>query len=111
MNEKVQAYVKLLEEEMDQVESEISRMERTRSRIQEKLRSPEKYFNKELKRGSVKVKKVFGEKVPEKKSPFKRQKVDVEKIEVPTVEMNLPGPGPAAREDKKEKNGFGFFKG
>lgn len=111
MSQQVQAYIKALQDELDKVIGEIARMERTKSRIEEKLRSPEKYFNKELKRSTVRVKKIFGEKVPEKKSPFKKQTVKVETIETPTVEMELPGPAATPGQEEKRKSGFGFFKG
>ena len=112
VNEKVTEYISALKDELEKVNGEIARMERTRSRIEEKLRSPEKHFNKELKRGAVRVKKIFGQPVPEKKSPFKKKSDVPGPVEIPTVEMDLPAPAPAAESsEEKKSSGFGFFKG
>ena len=106
MSEKVTAYVQGLERELERKEGELATMERAVARLKEKLKRPEYYFNEELKRGSVRVKKIFGEEVTTaKRTPPKRN------TEVPDENVIVPAGGaggahttaPEVQEQKEEK--------
>jgi DNA-directed RNA polymerase subunit H (RpoH/RPB5) len=103
----VQKYIQKLQREEKKVLEEIAIKERTLSRIRVKLSDPEFHLAKELNRGAVKVSKLMGKEVAQKnKTVLKRNKAEVEKVEIPTVEMELSGPAAAAGEDKKSKGTF-----
>ena len=80
MNKEVQKYINTLKAEEVQVMGDIARMERSLSRVRQKLSDPEKSFNLELKRGSVRVKRIFGEEVPKKVSNLKKANAEVKDL-------------------------------
>ncbi len=73
MTEKeVEAYRNDLQRELSEVEGEIARKVRAKSRIEEKLKNPARYFTKEEKRGAARIKKIRGEEMTPKKTVFKK---------------------------------------
>lgn len=109
MTEEVQKYVQNLSRQKRKLEEEIAIKRRSLEIVISKLSDPDFYLNKELKRGAVKVKRVLGhETVQKQKTVLKKKEVEIEKIETPTVEMELPPAAGAAGQEKK-KSSFGFF--
>lgn len=102
MNEKVLVYKKRLESQLRGVEAEIALKERSKSRLLEKLKDVESSFNRELRKGAVKVSKIAGvEPVKKTKTVLKKNSGGDDKLEIPTVEMELSPPAPAPAKEKK----------
>lgn len=95
MTKEIELYVNQISTELSEVKAEIARKERTKSRLEEKLRDPARFFMKESKRGAARIKKIRGEELPPKKTVFTR------KSEVQPKTENSPAPVPA--DEKKSK--------
>ena len=114
MNKEVQQYINTLKAEEVQVMGDIARMERSLSRVRQKLSDPEKSFNAELKRGSVRVKRIFGEEVPKKVSNLKKAFSEgtvltpVQTDHVPAAALGVAAVD-AAIEREKKRSGSTLF--
>ena len=94
-------FIKKIEAEISETESEIASKERRISRLRAKLKNPEKAFNLESGASSRRFRSVSGEKVEHKSKNFKNQK----------KEIVLPLTRDIAEEPKKEeeKSSWSFY--
>ena len=100
----IQEFEKQLKDQLEKVENNIARLERAKSRLMEKLKNPEKAFQREEKKGTVDARRAKGEQVSKAKATSFKKKVEQTEIE------------DAIKEEKQEqqpkaenKSGFGFF--
>lgn len=110
MSEQVSVYVKNLERQKKEVEGEIACRERTLSRINQKLQNPEKYLAEELKRGSVKVSKLFGKEVAQKpKTLLKRKSEGSGAPDAPAALTHDVAILPEEREENRKPSTWSLF--
>lgn len=106
----VDNYRKDLEAQKKRTLHTIKTAERTLSRIEEKLADAEAAFKAEAKQGSVRAKKAMGEKI-ERSPKVKLIKKDLTETFEDKEEFSefYEPTGGKAKEEKKEKTGWGFF--
>lgn len=111
MNKDVSGYIKFWSEKKAQLQREIATKKRSLEQAEERLSNPEFHLKRELNRGGVKASKAIGiERVQKPKTVLKKNSVVNERVEIPTVEMDLPPAGVAAPASKEEKTSWTFFK-
>lgn len=110
MSETVSALRKKLEARIRAARKIIATKEATIRRAELDLADLENAESRLQKQREKRIKKASGSsKVPETKTAPKTI-LRKDKVEIPTVEMDLPAAAPG-QEEKKEKTGFGFFRG
>lgn len=112
----VEKFKRLLNDQQEKYQEVIAKCNRKISVIQGKLKDPARALNKELKEQSQLAKIVMGHEVPARKSNLPKKKTEGEMVGELLNDLRGAGFETSSRyhddaEEKKEKTGFGFFRG
>lgn len=98
-----------LQVQLRAAEGEIALKLRSKSRIEEKLKDVRATYEREAKKKSALIREIEGGEVVGKGKRIPKPITADDKIETPTVEMDLPAPPAPAPAPEKKKSKLTFF--